>query len=213
LDRRSKSIYDALLDAFSQTVDSTGIAQELTDEEKTNFAARFEEDAETFLKHAGISRADMEKDLEDGHIDIIDETLWQNAIKHALQQEKPVCTEKFEESINSAQQQFQISCKGWKNSSVHDAHKLLGVPENNQTDPSFIERRGPTSDYEHMFDASITPPSQFDGRTAFPACSDVVGRVHDQGTCGSCWAFAALGHSTAAFASRPVVVSVERMQC
>ncbi|PFH38056.1 cathepsin B [Besnoitia besnoiti] len=41
-------------------------------------------------------------------------------------------------------------------------------------------------------------PESFDTREAFPACTDVVGHVRDQGDCGSCWAFA----STEAFNDR-----------
>lgn len=40
---------------------------------------------------------------------------------------------------------------------------------------------------------AVTPavglPESFDSRTAWPACSGVIGYVWDQGPCGSCWAF------------------------
>merc|ERR1719413_1736 len=44
------------------------------------------------------------------------------------------------------------------------------------------------------FDANrvVSIPSAFDSRTQWPACADVVGKIHNQGTCGSCWAFGTL---------------------
>ena len=41
-------------------------------------------------------------------------------------------------------------------------------------------------------------PESFDVREAWPECASVVGRVRDQSSCGSCWAFG----STEAFNDR-----------
>lgn len=34
---------------------------------------------------------------------------------------------------------------------------------------------------------NVTIPTEFDTRTAWPNCSEVIGKVWDQGTCQSCW--------------------------
>lgn len=49
----------------------------------------------------------------------------------------------------------------------------------------FYDRNG------DMCKAGTTIPDTFDARVQWPMCEEVIGRVRNQGNCGSCWAFAA----------------------
>lgn len=78
------------------------------------------------------------------------------------------------------------------NITVASAAQLLGV----QVDPG-LHRPAPRQEF-----ASVTLPSAFDARQAWPHCP-TVSHVRDQGLCGSCWAFAA----TEAFNDRLCIAS------
>eukprot|EP01038_Epipyxis_sp_PR26KG_P005079 gene5079-7086_t len=79
------------------------------------------------------------------------------------------------------------------NATVADVKKLLGTimpGEEGYTEPE-VEKT--------VFKVSPGDiPSSFDVRTAWPACAAISGRVRDQSSCGSCWAFG----STEAFNDR-----------
>jgi cathepsin B len=42
----------------------------------------------------------------------------------------------------------------------------------------------------------FTAPDNWDARTAFPACTEVISEIRDQSMCGSCWAFGAVSAAT-----------------
>ncbi|XP_008196467.2 cathepsin B-like cysteine proteinase 4 isoform X2 [Tribolium castaneum] len=43
---------------------------------------------------------------------------------------------------------------------------------------------------QHKISRIISIPESFDAREKWPECKDVIGKIRNQGNCGSCWAFA-----------------------
>jgi cathepsin B len=39
-----------------------------------------------------------------------------------------------------------------------------------------------------LFTENATFPENFDSRTAWPECANIINHVRDQANCGSCWA-------------------------
>jgi cathepsin B len=83
----------------------------------------------------------------------------------------------------------------FENKTLNDVKTLCGTI---MGEKAFKLPEKPGSNYENIL-ADI--PSDWDGRTAFPKCADVIGHIRDQSSCGSCWAFG----STEAFNDRRCV--------
>jgi len=72
--------------------------------------------------------------------------------------------------------------------------------------------------------ADADVPASFDGRTAWPQCASVIGRVRDQSNCGSCWAFGSTeayndrhciktGDATPVFSAEDTLACCSGMKC
>merc|ERR1719247_3779194 len=111
---------------------------------------------------------------------------WQKDVADGLEHQKPIVTEAFAASVNKANLGFTVEVKPWmKNESNTDFQNLLGM------DPELAD---PSNHSEEalMEIESAQIPETFDSSTKWPECNGVIKRIHNQGTCGSCWAFGTL---------------------
>jgi cathepsin B len=84
------------------------------------------------------------------------------------------------------------------NATVADVKKQLGTILRGEEGYS-----APELEKTQFATPTASIPAEFDARTGFPQCADVIGRVRDQSNCGSCWAFG----STEAFNDRHCIAT------
>jgi len=155
--------------AYDEAVQAAGLAAELTEEEQANFASRFVEEMLADCKYDPDIKANWVKDVSE-----------------ALEHQKPIVTEAFAASVNKADLGFKVEVRDWmKNESKTDFDNLLGM-DAELSDPKNI------SAASLLELKSMQIPETFDSATKVPACAETIQRIHNQGTCGSCWAFGTL---------------------
>eukprot|EP00439_Symbiodinium_sp_Y106_P057898 s4530_g8.t1 len=160
-------------EGFDHLVTRSSLDQELTPVELQDFRARVIEEMEILCKH----------DAAGGHVEYMQDFM------QALEDERPLLTQRLEEILQEQYHEVSFEFAEWlANFSKMDLQHRTGSqpPHENrtlllETSRSIVERM-----------KKRTLPANFDARSHWPECGEIIGRIHNQGQCGSCWAFGAL---------------------
>lgn len=153
---------------FESVTMHSGLDKELDTNEKGAFADRFS--------------GEMDRACQSDPLFIKREKAWLEGAKESLEQQKPVMTKALAHNLNRAGLSWQAKMQDWL---VHESKA------------SFEARLGRTA-LPH--DANATEakssgrqggylPQEFNSAEQWPRCQREIMRIHNQGICGSCWAF------------------------
>jgi len=165
---------------FDHVVESSNMEKELTAQEREAFRARF------VAKMVAEAKEDQEAE-KGWTLEYIQEA------QAALESQKPVVTEAFANSLNEAKLGFSTKARSWMTKeSKEDFQKRLGRTQLPADKKKELEEEGRGSGGSRDPTCANLPVA-FDSREKWPECQGVIGRIHNQGLCGSCWVFGALG--------------------
>jgi cathepsin B len=105
------------------------------------------------------------------------------AVNGRVQESKPLLTEDFIDQINAAQSTWTAGPSKFMYMEEKSVRRLMGVR------PEYFEQHKLMTPIEHQVPNDL--PTEFDARVQWPNCAS-LSEIRDQGSCGSCWALAAV---------------------
>jgi len=166
---------------FDHMADSAGFGGDLNEAERAAFRERF------IAEMTGQSK-------EDGGAELSIEAYLSRA-GYALESQKPVVTESIAKAINEAGLGFKAKMRDWM---VHESketfqRRLGRTPLPEEKAEELKKKQKQQRGAGKRDPPSVELPESFDATEKWPECAEVIGKIHNQGHCGSCWVFGALG--------------------
>jgi len=177
----TKSCNENAAASFDEFAANSSLSAELDAVELENFKERVVEEMFAFCKHEIDSIVELELQASTFH----------SRFSRSLQEAKPVLTKKLAALTTAAAQGFTVVLTdALMNLSALDLQHRTGKIQEEDEHKNVSSLMQTETTISQAKQRAL--PAAFDSRERWPACKDTIGRIHNQGTCGSCWAFGAL---------------------
>ena len=172
--RKDESCSENVENAVDHFVNHIELHVELNSSELDALKARVLDEMEVFCKHHHI------ENITDPQEQV---ATFKQDFMVVLADEQPVLTEKLFEFMKAeAEGNFSMNFAPWLlNFSMLDLRARTGRAHDDNVSHSLLLTQ--TQSYTEKMKRRALPPT-FDSRSHWPHCAEVVGRIHNQGTCG-----------------------------